>query len=145
MAKIAGVDVLLMVKKGSSFVALGGQKGASLSRNATTIDVSDKNSRGWSESIVGLKSWSLECEGFVDLGDEALEELHIAFEERTPVDVEIRVGATSEANGYTYTGKAIITDFPEEFKADDAVSYSLTLGGASPLVRTKGTAKVATK
>ena len=54
MAKIAGVDVLLKVKKGSSFVALGGQKGASLSRSATTIDVSDKNSRGWSESIVGL-------------------------------------------------------------------------------------------
>lgn len=139
MAKIAGVDVLLKVKKENGFVALGGQKGCSLSRSATTIDVSDKNSNGWAESIVGLKSWSLECDGFVDLGDEALTELHKAFEERTAIDVEIRVGATEEANGYTYTGKCVIVDFPEKFANDDAVTYTLTLQGASPLKRTVGT------
>lgn len=131
--KIAGVDVLLKVKKGSSFVALGGQKGASLSRSAATIDVSDKNSGGWAESMVGLKTWGLECEGFVVLEDAGLAELHTAFENRTPIDVEIAVGAGE--TGYTYSGKAVITDFPEEYSQDDAVTYSVTLSGCSPLVK----------
>ena len=56
--KVAGVDVLLKIKKEEgTFVAVGGQKGASLSRSAETIDVSDKTSGGWAESIMGLKSW----------------------------------------------------------------------------------------
>lgn len=140
MSKVAGVDVLLKIKKNSSFVALGGQKGCSLSRSAETISVTDKNSEGWAESMVGVKSWSLECDGFVVLGDEALTELHNAFDNRTPIDVEIRVGGAETATGYTYTGKVVITDFPEEFAQDDAVTYSLSLAGASKLTRTVGAA-----
>lgn len=141
--KIAGVDVLLKIKKnGGSFVAIGGQKGASLSRSAETIDVSDKTSGGWAESIMGLKSWSLDCEGFVCLGDEGFEELHTAFDERKAIDVEIKVG---ETDGYTYTGKVVITDFPEEFPQDDAVTYSLTLQGASPLRRAKNNSEMRAK
>lgn len=138
--KIAGVDVLLKIKDvegGGSFVAIGGQKGASLSRSAETIDVSDKTSEGWSESIMGLKSWSLECEGFVCLGDKGFELLHDAFDNREALDVEIKVGAEGDETGYTYTGKVVITDFPEEYQQDDAVTYSLSLQGASALKRTK--------
>lgn len=140
MSKVAGVDVLLKIKKDSNFVVLGGQKNCSLSRSAETITVTDKNSEGWAESMVGIKSWGLECDGFVVLGDEALTELHNAFDNRTPIDVEIRVGATSNVKGYTYTGKVVITDFPEEFAQDDAVTFSLSLAGASKLTRTVGAA-----
>lgn len=135
--KIAGVDVLLKIKKDSGFIAIGGQKGCSLSRSAETIDVSDKTSAGWTESIVGLKSWSLDCDGYVSLGDEGLNLTIDAFENGTPIDVEIKVGG---AEGYTYTGKVVITDFPEEYPSDDAVTYSLSLQGASALVRTKNVA-----
>ncbi|MPN44601.1 hypothetical protein SDC9_192166 [bioreactor metagenome] len=138
MAKVAGVDVLLKVKSGAGFVALGGQTSASLSRSAETIDTTDKNSGGWSESMAGLKSWSVDCDAFVSLGDDALEALVTAFDSRTPIDIEIRVGANDNADGYTYTGKVVITDFPEEYPQDDAVSFSLSLQGASPLVRTVG-------
>lgn len=134
--KVAGVDVLLKIKKDSGFVALGGQKGASLSRSAATIDVTDKNSNGWSENMVGIKSWSIECEGFVVLEDDALAEIHKAFENRTAIEVEIAVGSGVKA--YKYTGKAVITDFPEEYNQDDAVTFSLSLQGASPLVRQVG-------
>lgn len=131
--KIAGVDVLLKIQDESGkFVAVGGQKGASLSRSAETIDVSDKTSGGWSESIMGLKSWSVDCEGFVTLGDEGFALIHKAFDERTALEIEIKVG---EAGGYNYTGKVVITDFPEEYPQDNAVSYNLSLQGASPLVR----------
>ena len=133
--KVAGADVLLKVKKQEgSYVVLGGQKGASLSRSAETIDVSDKTSGGWSEAIMGLKSWSVECDGFVTLGDEGLKLMHEAFDERKSLEIEIKVGGET---GYTYTGSVVITDFPEEFSYDSAVTYSLSLQGASPLKRTE--------
>lgn len=131
--KVAGVDVLLKVKNNSEqMIVVGGQTGASLSRSAETIDVSDKTSSGWSESIMGLKSWSVECDGFVTLGDEGLKLIHQAFDERKAIEIEIKVGAET---GYTYKGSVVITDFPEEFAQDSAVTYSLSLQGASPLVR----------
>ena len=130
--KVAGVDVILKVDVDGEKKAIGGQKGASLSRSAETIDISDKVSGGWAESMMGLKSWSLECEGFVCLGDEGFNKLHEAFDDRLPLEVEIKVGGT---DGYTYTGSVVITDFPEEYPMDDAVTYSVSLQGASPLVK----------
>lgn len=131
--KIAGVDVLVKIQKAEGVsVAVGGQKGASLSRSADTIDVSDKTSGGWKESIMGMKEWSLDCDGFVTLGDEGFKLIHEAFDNRTPISVEINVGGNG---GYTYTGNVVITDFPEEYPSDDAVTYKLTMKGASPLVR----------
>lgn len=138
--KVAGVDVLLKVKDSTSqFIPVGGQKGASLSRSAETIDVTDKNSEGWAESIVGIKSWSVDCDGFVCLGDEAYEILETAFDNRQAIDVEIKVGDATA--GFTRTGKAVITDFPEEYPSDDAVTFSLSLQGASPLIKKKNTAE----
>ncbi|MGL6106129.1 phage tail tube protein [Romboutsia sp.] len=134
--KIAGVDVLLMVEIGGQKVAIGGQKGASLTRTAETIDVTDKTSGGWSESIMGLKSWSIECEGLVTLGDQGLEHLHKCFDDGTLIDAVIKVGAS---DGYTYKGKVLLTEFPEEYAQDDAVTYSATLQGVSALVREKNT------
>lgn len=135
--KIAGVDVLLMVEVGGEKVAIGGQKGASLTRSAETIDVTDKTSGGWAESIMGLKSWSIECEGLVTLGDKGLEHLHTCFDNGTLIDAAIQVVGNE---GYSYKGKVLITDFPEEYAQDDAVTYSVTLQGASALVREKNQA-----
>lgn len=141
MSKTAGVDVLLKVKTSvDTYTAIGGQKSASLSRSANTIDTTDKNSNGWAESMAGIKTWSIDCDAFVVLGDIALEALHTAFDERATLDVTIRVGADDDLKGYTYTGSAVITDFPEEFPQDDAVTISLSLQGASPLKRTVGIA-----
>lgn len=144
MAKVAGVDVLLKVKTGvGTYTAIGGQKSASLSRSANTIDTTDKNSNGWAESMAGVKSWSIDCDTFVVLGDTSLEALFTAFEARTAIDVTIRIGADNDSAGYTYTGSAVITDFPEDYPQDDAVSISLSLQGASPLARTTGTVAAA--
>lgn len=131
MAKVAGVDVLVMVNTGESetptFTAVGGQKGATLNRSAETIDVTDKNSNGWSENMAGIKSWSLDCDGFVVLNDKALEKLEDAFENRTPVKVEMAIGKKK------YSGEGYIVDFPIEAPLDDAVTYSLSIVNASPL------------
>ena len=93
--KVAGVDVLLKVKSGTgTLTAIGGQKGCSLSRSAETIDVSDRTSGGWAQSIMGLKSWSIDCDGFVCIGDSGFDLLYTAFENREAIDIEIKVGGT---------------------------------------------------
>lgn len=137
--KIAGVDVLVNVTgSDNTLIPIGGQKGASLKRKADTIDVSDKTSGGWAESIVGMKSWSLECDGFVCIGDTGFDRVCEAFDNREALPVEINVGGQ-----YKYTGDAVITDFPEEYAQDGAVTYSLKLQGASPLVKGTPTPKTA--
>ena len=135
--KIAGVDVLVSVPTTNGALApIGGQKGASLKRKADTIDVSDKTSGGWAESMVGMKTWSLECDGFVCIGDTGFDAVCTAFDNRTALPIEINVGGQ-----YKYTGTVVITDFPEEYAQDGAVTYSLTLQGASPLVKEAITVK----
>lgn len=138
MAKVAGVDVLLKVNTGTDvtpvYTALGGQTSATLNRSAGTIDTTDKNSNGWAETMAGIKTWSVDCDSFVVLGNAGLEALITAFEARTALKISIQVGTGT--GSYTYTGSVVITDFPEEYPQDDAVSISLSLQGATPLVRT---------
>lgn len=139
MTKIAGVDVLLKVKDSlGALTIVGGQTGASLSRSASTISVSDKTSGSWASSMAGMKTWSVEGEGFVSLGDEGQELLEKAFEDRTPITAEIRMGADSNVKGVTFTGEAVIVTLDNDFSQDDAVTFSISLEGASPLVRTVG-------
>ena len=134
MAKIAGCDVLLKVAKDSgsgspsSYTVIGGQTGATLNRSAETIDVTDKTNEGYKEYMAGLKEWSVDCEGFVVLEDNGIKILDEVFEQRKKVFLEIVMG------GRKYTGSGYITDYPIEMPLDSAVSYSLSISGASPLV-----------
>jgi TP901-1 family phage major tail protein len=127
--KVAGVDVL--VKIGSPAVVIGGQSGATLNRSMNVIETTDKTSGGWVTKIGGTKEWSVECEAFMVVGDAAYQALSDAFNNRTEVDVEI---ATGTGTGHVkFTGKALVTDMPMEFAADDAVTFSITLEGTGAL------------
>lgn len=137
--KVAGVDVLLKVKDDSGQMAvLGGQTGCTLNREAETIDVTDKNSGGFKSSLAGLLSWSIDADGFVVLGDKALELIEDAFLGRKLIEVEVRIGASDNAEGITYSGSGYLVDLPLEMSMDDAVTYSLSVEGASPLEKVKG-------
>ena len=135
MAKQAGCDVLLKVAKEasggeapSSYIVIGGQTGATLNRSAETIDVTDKTNEGYKEYMAGLKEWSVDFDGFVVTEDAGITLLDECFEGRQKVYLEIVMGKRK------YTGSGYITDYPVEFPLDSAVSYSLTVSGASPLV-----------
>lgn len=137
--KVAGVDVLLKVEDGTGkLIVVGGQTGATLNREAETIDTTDKTSGGFASSIAGTISWSIDADGFIVLGDEAFELIETTFLARKTVACEIRVGADDDANGVTYTGDGYIVDLPLDFAQDDAVTYSISIQGASALARTKG-------
>lgn len=137
--KIAGVDVLLKIADATGQLQIvGGQTGATLNRSAETLDVTDKTSKGWTSSMAGTLSWSIDGDGFVVIGDEAFELIEEAFVGRKVIDAEIRLGGDEDRDGVTYSGRGYIVDLPLEFAQDDAVTYSLSLEGATPLARTKG-------
>lgn len=137
--KIAGVDVLLKVADEAGVKQIvGGQTNCTLNREAETISVTDKTSGGFTSSIAGMISWSVDCDGFVVLGDSSFGLIEDTFMGRKAIEIEIRVGADSEADGVTYTGSGYIVDLPLEFSQDNAVTYALSVEGATPLVKTKG-------
>lgn len=129
MAKVAGVDVLLYATIGGSGTrqVVGGQSGATLNRETNVIEVTSKES-GWAENLTGVKSWSIDCEGYVVVDDTAYTALEDAWEDGTEIDVEIVV-----PSGSTYSGKAIIASFPLEAPQDDAMTFSLSLTGTGAL------------
>ena len=136
--KQAGCDVLLKVaKEGTSgsapseYTVIGGQTGATLNRSAETIDVTDKTNDGYKESMAGLKEWSIDCDGFVVIKDAGIDILDELFEARKPVYVEVTIA------GNKYTGSGYIVDYPMEMPLDSAVSFSLSIAGASKLAKVK--------
>lgn len=136
--KQAGCDVLLKVaKEGASgsapteYTVIGGQTGATLNRSAETIDVTDKTNDGYKESMAGLKEWSIDCDGFVVIKDAGIDILDELFEARKPVYVEVVIA------GNKYTGSGYIVDYPMEMPLDSAVSFSLSIAGASKLAKVK--------
>jgi TP901-1 family phage major tail protein len=130
--KVAGVDVVVKVDVAGTKTIIGGQSGATLNRGTSLIDVTSKDGNGWSESIAGIKNWSVECEGFMVTDDLALDQLEQIWLNNGTVSVEI-----SLPSGKVYNGTALIEDFPEEYPQDDAISFSVSLTGTGALTITK--------
>lgn len=124
-----GLNILVSVKSGGEFKAVGGQRGATLNRGSETLDVSNKATGGaWKEFIAGAKEWSIDADGILIEDDTAFQLLETAYLSGDLVEVKI-----GEDSGWGYTGMAIITDFPVEAPYDDALSYSMTLQGTGEL------------
>lgn len=141
--KVSGASVILKIKKDTETVPIGGQTGATINRSAETIDVTNKVSDGYKEYVSGWKDWSIDCDAFVTLGDEGQDLLEAAYEEGTAVEVDVRIGADSNAKGVTYTGFALVTSLSTDLSQDDAVTYSLSLQGTGALGRKVGAAAAA--
>jgi TP901-1 family phage major tail protein len=134
MAKIAGVDVLLYANTGTdatpTWTVVGGQSGATLNRDTKVIDVTSKES-GWTENLAGIKSWGVDCDGYVVVSDVAYSALETAWENGTSVKVHLVV-----PSGNTYEGSAIISKFPLDAKQDGALTFQVTLEGTGALTKT---------
>lgn len=127
--KVAGVDVLVYAKVNGTKTVVGGQSGATLNRGTNVIEVTSKES-GWADNIAGVKSWSIDAEGYVVVDDASYTALEESWENGEFVEVEIIV-----PNGKTYSGTAIISDFPLEAPQDDALTFSITLQGNGALLK----------
>ena len=134
MAVTRGLDILVYVGADSNKKAIGGQKGCTLSMEADTIDISNKNDFGWASTIGGAKSWSVSCEGQFIADDQGQQALFDAFVAGTDVQVEMKNAAES----VYFAGKAAITSLEVDAQFDDVCTLSMELQGIGALKVDKG-------
>ena len=131
MAVTKGLDILVYVPDagGSSKVAIGGQKGCTLSMEADSIDVSNKNDFGWASTIGGAKSWTVSCDGQFITDDAGQKKLMDCFVAGTEVDVEMK----NTGETVYFAGKASITSIEVDAQFDDVATLSIELTGVGAL------------
>lgn len=130
MSTINGCAVILKITDGNNAVAVAGQKDASITLSADTVDTTTKDSNGWKENDVSFKSWEASLDGLVKLQDNGFKKVADAFYSDTPISVEI-----AYPGGEKETGNAIITSIEKGLPLEDKVSYSIALTGSGPLTR----------
>lgn len=127
-----GLDVLIKVNVGTEdspeYVAVGAQRGASMSRSAETLDKTSKDSDGWQESLAGLKSWTISTDGLLILDDEGYTALEDAYMMSENVLVQF-----STKSGTMYEGEAIITTIDLDAPYDDLTTYTAEFQGTGEL------------
>ena len=129
MAVTRGLDVLVYV----GVNAVGGQKGCTLTMEAETIDVSNKNDFGWASTIGGAKSWSVSCDGQFVADDAGQKALMAAFVNGTEVQVEMK----NTAESIYFSGKAAITSLEVDAQFDDVATMTVELQGIGALTTSK--------
>lgn len=134
MAVTRGLDLLVYAGTGSSKQAIGGQKGCTLTMEADTIDISNKNDYGWASTIGGAKSWSVSCDGQFVADDAGQQALFDAFVAGTEVDIEMK----NTAESVYFAGKAAITSLEVDAQFDDVCTLSMELQGIGALQVDKG-------
>ena len=129
MAVTRGLDILIYVGAEAQKKAIGGQKGCTLTMEADTIDISNKNDFGWASTIAGAKSWSVSCDGQFIADDAGQQALFDAFVAGTDVDVEMK----NTAESVYFAGKAAITSLEVDAQFDDVCTLSMELQGIGVL------------
>ncbi|PEY23104.1 phage major tail protein, TP901-1 family [Bacillus anthracis] len=127
--KISGMKVKLYIEEATTGKVLAGQRNASLSRSAESIDATSKDTEGnWKESLQGFKEWSIDSDGAFVESDEAYAILERAFLDSENVNVYLEF-----PSGAKYRGNCTITDFSLDMPYDDLVTYSISLQGNGAL------------
>lgn len=128
-----GLDILIYATVNSQLTAIGGQKGCTLSMEADTIDVSNKNDFGWTSVIGGAKSWTVSCDGQFIADDAGQKALMNAFVNGTELTVEMK----NSAESVYFSGKASITSIEVDAQFDDVATFSIELQGLGQLAVVK--------
>lgn len=123
--KIRGLEVLISI--GGQVV--GGQRGASLSMSADELDITDKTTEGYKSFLVGLKEWTISCDGLVCTDDTGYKALFNAFLNGDVVEVQFK----QKEGGFGYQGPMVIASMDFDAQYDDALTYSCELKGAGAL------------
>ena len=115
-----GTAILLLVE-GSAVAKL---KTNSISLNAATIDVSNKTSGGWKESIYGQRSGSFDFEGvFDEAGSWGFDEAFTAIGAKTVLTVRWASAVTGDKY---YEAECLLTSISQSAPMEDAVTFSGT-------------------
>lgn len=120
----AGVNVVLKIDG----VPVAGQLGATLSRSMSPITITNKIDDTWGKSLVGIKSWRISCNGLYVVNATSLKMLEDAFMNNEELE------ASLEINGWNYSGRVLITDFPISSIYNAQFKYNVSLLGTGELL-----------
>lgn len=127
-----GKDYLLYINTGSLVVPewsfIGGQRGASINESAEEIDVSHKTSGGYTDTLPGLRSWSIDLDGLAMIQDKGVEALRKAYIQGKKANIKLQYPDNSYQVGW-----AAITELAKETPHDGEATLSGTLNGSGPL------------
>lgn len=127
MALVNGTDLVLYVLDGATNKAFGHSRSFTLSVEANPIDATSRSSSGWSEFIMGSRSFTLDFEGLVDYSDNIDPAwLETAIENKTKFLVKF---TTNLAGSLIYNGYVYISSLTIDGPMEDVVTYSGTLQG----------------
>ena len=118
-----GIDAIVYIND----KPVGGQKNCILNRMMTPINITNKITGEWSDSIAGLKSWNLTCQGMFIKDEESFDQLEHAFYNGEKVKIKM------SDNNRSYVGEALIVNFPITATYNDTFAYSITFTGAGEL------------
>lgn len=127
MAAVLGVDILVLVETGeNTFIKVGAQRGATLTRTRAAIDVTSKDSPNlMDEYETGRGTWTISADGVYIESDTAYGALVNAWENRQKVKVRWSEGGTA-----VFEGDAVITSASLEGPYDAEATYSIELQGS---------------
>jgi TP901-1 family phage major tail protein len=124
-----GVDILIQIESKTTpgtFVTVAGQRNATFSEEAETIDLTSKLSGGYTENDYGLGSWSVSCDGVYVVGNAELTALRDAQRNKEKVKCRwVEAGATQVEEGF-----AVVTSREIEGPFDAEATYSIELTGS---------------
>jgi len=125
MAILNGTAYLLKI--GST--NLPDQTEGSISINTEVIDVSNKDSLGFREIQLGMRSGSISVSGLVDDGNsDAVDTLMATFSSRASVSVVFGLDGTSVGQeDHNFSATAFVTSLEVSAGTEDNVQYSATL------------------
>jgi TP901-1 family phage major tail protein len=125
-----GVDILILVEGATpgTFITVGGQRGATLTEEAETIDITSKDSNGMQEFDYGFGSWKVKADGLYIKNEAGYALLKDKMRAKQPVKLRI-----SEQGTPTEEGSAIITSRELEMPYDGEVTYSVEFQGSGAL------------
>jgi TP901-1 family phage major tail protein len=132
-----GVDILLLVEDEATpgtFIAVGGQRNATLSESAETIDETSKDSNGNYEYDYGLGGWTISYDGVYISNEAGYIALKNAMRQKKKVKVRVQEGAT----GPIEEGMALVTSRELEAPYDAEATYSGELQGTGALAEPAG-------
>jgi len=127
--KVKGTLVYVEVWTGV-WTPIGYQKDCTIDRGKSSIDVTNKDSGGWEESLDGYKNWAISFDAFLVENDAGLLQIESDFEN----DIIQNYRITTPA--HVYVGKAVIEGLSFTGPDGDASVVSFTLKGTAALVKT---------
>ena len=134
MSGVSGVSFLVRVNTGTEgspvWTVVGGQRGATLNRSNSPINIGSKDTGGWPALLPGEREWSIDFDGLVIETNAGYTLLENAFLNSTRVQVQLMT-----PTNVRHQGLAILTDFPIDAPYDAEATISGTLQGASALTR----------